>query len=217
MPTTTQRHLRALPWTSGRRLLRAAALAACVLVACTTVLGGTGTRRYTYDRLGRLVRVDLPNGSVSEFVYDAAGNIVSTRTSPLDTDGDGVADAEDCAPGDGAVYPGSAEINDGKDNQCLPGEAGHGLVDEILGPLRFTTRTTLAWPAQPGATMYEVARSPAATFAGGCVKSYSPLPTLEAEAQPAAGAAYFYLVRPFLPHAGSWGAAPGGSERNVCP
>jgi YD repeat-containing protein len=188
----------------------------CVLSMTGISLAGTGTRHYEYDELGRIVLVELPNGSVIEYTYDAAGNILSTQNIFPDGDGDGVPDVSDCAPGDAAVFPGAAEINDGKDNQC-PGDPGHGLIDEIMGPLVFTSPTTLSWPAQPGATMYEIARSSAATFATGCAKLYSPVASFEVGQVPGAGSAHCYLVRPYLPHAGSWGARSDGVERTVCP
>ena len=156
------------------------------------------------------------HGRVIEYVYDAAGNITSTRTTLLDGDGDGAPNANDCAPDDGSVFPGAPEINDGRDNQC-PGDPGYGLVDEIMGPLVFESPTMLSWPAQSGATMYEIARSPAPTFASGCSKSYSPVDQFEVGQVPAPGGAYYYLVRPYLPHAGSWGARSDGVERAVCP
>ena len=36
----------------------------------------------------------------------------------MDTDGDGVADEEDCAPQDATTYPGALELCDGQDNDC---------------------------------------------------------------------------------------------------
>lgn len=187
-----------------------------LLLATTVAAAGTGTRRYQYDALGRLIRVELPNSQMIEYVYDAAGNILQTRDPVLDDDGDGVPDVSDCAPLDGSVYPGAPEINDGKDNQCA-GDPGYGLVDEVAGPLLFTGSTTLSWPAQPGATIYEIARSKLPTFASGCWKSYAPTPQLEVTQNPLVGGAHYYLVRPYLPHAGSWGSNSAGVERIVCP
>jgi len=43
---------------------------------------------------------------------------------PVDTDGDGVPDVDDCDPYDASVYPGAPELADGLDNDC------DGVVDE---------------------------------------------------------------------------------------
>lgn len=188
----------------------------CVLAMTGISLAGTGTRHYEYDELGRVVRVELPNGSVIEYTYDAAGNILSTQNVFQDGDGDGIPDVSDCAPDDAAVFPGAPEINDGKDNQC-PGDPGYGLIDEITGALVFTSPTTLSWPAQAGASMYEIARSPAAAFATGCARFYSPVATFDVTQAPGPGGVDHYLVRSYLPHSGSWGARSDGVERTVCP
>ncbi|MCB9763478.1 MAG: hypothetical protein H6739_27170 [Alphaproteobacteria bacterium] len=45
-------------------------------------------------------------------------------TGPFDRDGDGVVDAEDCAPDDATVFPGNTEDCDGVDDDC------DGAVDE---------------------------------------------------------------------------------------
>ncbi|MBM4395499.1 MAG: putative metal-binding motif-containing protein [Deltaproteobacteria bacterium] len=44
-----------------------------------------------------------------------------------DTDGDGVADPDDCEPLDATVYPGAAEVCNGKDDDC------DGVTDEVCG------------------------------------------------------------------------------------
>ena len=58
-------------------------------VATTTVptaLGAAGSATYDYDALGRLVEVVSPTlGSVQSYVYDAAGNITSSTTTPITT------------------------------------------------------------------------------------------------------------------------------------
>jgi YD repeat-containing protein len=190
--------------------------AALLLVLLATTASVAGTTRYQYDPLGRLVRVELPNGHMIEYVYDPAGNILQTRDPVLDDDGDGDPNVSDCDPDDPTVHPGAPEINDGKDNQC-PGDPGYGLVDEIMGPLVFDSETMLSWPGQQGATMYEIARSKLRTFASGCWKSYSPETALEVTQAPAVGEGHYYLVRPYMPYAGSWGANSAGSGRTVCP
>ena len=55
-----------------------------------------GTVAYQYDALHRLTQVTYPDGAILAYTYDAAGN--RTRllvTAALDTDGDGIPDAED--------------------------------------------------------------------------------------------------------------------------
>jgi hypothetical protein len=51
---------------------------------------------------------------------------LACRTAPLDGDGDGALDAEDCAPADARTFPGAPERCDAVDNDC------DGQVDEDL-------------------------------------------------------------------------------------
>ena len=54
--------------------------------ASPMALGAAGSARYDYDALGRLVQVELPTlNSVQSYVYDAAGNITSSITTPITT------------------------------------------------------------------------------------------------------------------------------------
>ncbi len=123
----------------------------------------------------------------------------------------------DCDDGDGAVYPGAPEINDGQDNQC-PGDAGYGQVDEVGGLAVFTDATTFCWSAQTGAGSYQVARSSARSFAG-CSTLVSTAETCASDATvPAIRQVFHYLVRAQAPYAGSWGVNSGGAERLLtCP
>jgi hypothetical protein len=158
----------------------------------------------------------LPDETVIEYDYDSAGNIEARRVL-ADVDGDGEPNATDCAPEDATVYPGAPEINDGLDNQC-PGDAGYGLVDELTGKIWFDDKTTLSWDPQAGAILYQVARSGSPLFPAGCQMSYVDQPTVSVTAEPTPGGAYDYMVRGYLPNAGSWGADSSGVERNnVCP
>ena len=59
-------------------LLWLAALA-CAGLACLHAVAGT--ERFDYDSLGRLVRHIDPSGTVTEYVYDAVGNILEVRRS----------------------------------------------------------------------------------------------------------------------------------------
>jgi len=139
----------------------------------------------------------------------------------VDNDGDGYKECQgDCDDAHAATHPGAVELNDGLDNQC-PGERGYGIVDETSGDSGFhnaADKTEYSWPAQAGATLYRVVRSPLRSFASGCVGWDSAQPLLKDVALPAAGSAYYYLNRPIAPHVGSWGMDSGGVERvHVCP
>jgi len=138
-----------------------------------------------------------------------------------DGDGDGLAVcAGDCNDGNSTVYPGASETNDGIDNQC-PGDEGHGLIDEIEGECGFHdpgNRDEYSWNAQPGATVYEVARFEDSGNPINCTM----IPTVDTfvidPEEPVAGKVFHYLVRALTPHVGSWGQDSQGIERtNVCP
>ena len=132
-----------------------------------------------------------------------------------DYDGDGVGTECDCAPTDPTIYPGAPEINDGQDNQC-PGDAGYGLVDELTGPIGFfdpEDKTELSWPAQAGATHYQVIRSDTPDFSSGCTLFPQTADTFFVETETPPEGGFCYLVRPTRPNQGSWGADGSGVER----
>lgn len=138
-----------------------------------------------------------------------------------DWDGDGVGNLDDCARRDATTYQNAPEVNDGRDNQC-PGDRDFGIVDEISGDCGFHNLLEpgrLSWPAQSGATGYEVARSSNATFSSGCTLFATTTASLLDQTTPTPNAALFYLVRPSAPHAGSWGRRSNGTERSLagCP
>jgi len=126
----------------------------------------------------------------------------------------------DCNDASAWTYPGAPEINDGVDNQC-PGDDGHGLEDEISGVCGFfdpTDSNEFSWPAQGGATHYEVARSSDPRFIDDCMltETMSLSWVVDEPVQP--GVCRHYLVRPSQPQVGSWGADSEGVERTtVCP
>ena len=81
---------------------------------------------------------DLDTEDSFSWTFDVAGNysyhcgrhssmtgVVNVEDEePVDTDGDGVPDVDDCDPYDASVYPGAPELADGLDNDC------DGVVDE---------------------------------------------------------------------------------------
>lgn len=125
------------------------------------------------------------------------------------------ATATDCNDASATVYPGAPEINDGIDNQCN-GSAGFGVTDEISGVSGFSTagsKTQFSWTAQSGATSYSVVRSTTRDFSSGCSVFTTSSTFITDTVLPGSGAAFFYLVRPDAPHAGSWGARSDWSLR----
>ena len=150
-------------------------------------LFGTPVEAGDYD-------VDVQLQDLQGFVADFSFLLPVTVPCGTDRDGDGIDDCLDScldADGDGfgrtggagnsclgsdcndenaATFPGAAETHDGEDNQC-PGEGGFGLIDEISGTAGFNMPLdpfTFSWPAQPGATGYEVARSGRPDFLQEC-------------------------------------------------
>jgi hypothetical protein len=136
-----------------------------------------------------------------------------------DQDMDYAGDVCDCAPTDPHVYSGAPERNDGVDNQC-PGDPGHGMLDEVAGIAAFRNpddRNEFSWPAQPRATLYEVARSDSPDFTTGCITDTTNQLYWSDPETPLTGDAFHYLVRGLEPNAGSWGKRSDGTERTVCP
>ena len=133
----------------------------------------------------------------------------------VDSDGWRVC-AKDCNDADPRTYPGAAEFNDGRDNQC-PGDSGHGLIDEISGTAYFSNATDFCWPQQPGATGYQVARSGRSDLKLNCTLSVTTSLCLSDLGSPPDGTGSFYLVRSTAPFVGSWGQDSSGTERtSVC-
>jgi hypothetical protein len=131
----------------------------------------------------------------------------------LDNDGDGHGAACECDDDQASVHPGAAELNDGQDNQCH-GDGGFGIVDELEGIVRFLDPQRLAWPAQPGASGYQVAIAERPRFTG-CETAVEGGNEHMDAVIPSIGAVRYYLVRAFAPHVGSWGRDSAGIERSV--
>ena len=131
-----------------------------------------------------------------------------------------MATSGDCNDSNVGTYPNASEVNDGQDNQC-PGNRGYGVADEISGTSGFTIpgdKGMFCWPAQSGATSYEVARSDRPNFSPCVSLGTTTAACLSDPAVPPARAVYFYLVRAASPNVGSWGQNSAGSERILsCP
>jgi len=156
-----------------------------------------------------------------DLIEDACDNCPEDiNLDQADSDRDGVGDLCDCAPADAQRYPGAQEINDGVDNQC-PGDAGHGLIDEISGLAGFRNPADpyeFSWSAQLGVELYEVARSSQRDHAADCLIVTTPKTFWVDPEVPADGGIFHYLTRPVAPDAGSWGADSAGVGRtNICP
>ena len=123
----------------------------------------------------------------------------------------------DCDDTDPATHPYAPETNDGKDNQCGD-DPGFGVIDEISGTIAAASKVDLSWPAQTGATSYEVTRDESPVFDGPCVTGSTASTSWSDLEVPAPAHAFHYLVRALAPHAGSWGQDSSGAERvGVCP
>jgi hypothetical protein len=147
-------------------------------------------------------------------VCDNCPGVANPNQADMDEDGWG--NACDCDNDDATVYPGAPEINDGVDNQC-PGDAGYGLVDELSGPIGFfdpTDKTELSWPAQTGATWYQVARTDTKDLSTGCAFFLRQETFLLDPEEPVLGV-FYYLVQARFPNSGSWGADSSGAERGA--
>jgi hypothetical protein len=180
---------------------------------------------FTYTCLGQLTTY-LATSIVYENGFETS--YVSANSLPLrmcldcvdDLDGDGwsngdICGHEDCNDDDTSTYPTAAEANDGKDNQC-PGDRGYGLVDDVAENAGFfhpgdTTRFT--WLVQDGASQYEVGRSAVRDFSTGCRGFATQRPSFRDAETPQPGGVFYYLVRPSIPHTGSWGRSSTGVER----
>ncbi|HXU10573.1 MAG TPA: hypothetical protein VN898_01285 [Candidatus Binatia bacterium] len=140
----------------------------------------------------------------------------SCNADCTDNDADGYCPPADCADGDDSRYPNAPEINDCTDQQC-PGNPGFGVIDETSGLSDFKTQTVFRWPAQAGASQYQVVRSNQPTFPGACAGTVTTGLTWSDLAVPPRGGAFYYLDRPIAPCLGSWGQNSAGVERtSVC-
>jgi len=141
-------------------------------------------------------------------------------TDCTDSDGDTYCVTHDCDETNPDTHPEAPEVNDGLDNEC-PGDAGHGLVDEISGSSGFDNPANLdefSWRPQAGATSYEVARSTDRQFVADCVAHVTTATHWDDGTPVPSGSCFHYLVRATQPNLGSWGANSAGVERTpACP
>jgi putative metal-binding protein len=156
-------------------------------------------------------------GSPTAEICDGLDNDCDGALPPDEGDGDGdkSVSCADCDDADPDTFPGAPEVNDGIDNQCS-GDPGFGLVDEISGLSGFTVAgdpTQFCWPAQAGASTYEVIRSAQPDFTTGCLHTETSATCWSDTGSPASGSAAYYLVRALTPGLGSWGADGAGAER----
>jgi hypothetical protein len=94
-----------------------------------------------------------------------------------------------------------------------------GWLRESLDSYRLTgfrnpgDKNELSWPAQAGATLYEIARSGVRDFSSDCwVTSTQQIYSIDTD-DPGSGSLFYYLVRALAPYAGSWGMASSDVER----
>ena len=151
-------------------------------------------------------------------VVDAIDNCpLTANPDQTDADLDEFGQACDCDDADAATYPGALEVNDGLDNQCL-GDLGYGVVDENSGVSGFFNpddKNEYSWPAQPGATLYDVRRSDNRYFWKICW-SFLTASTFWIDTDvPDPGVTFYYLNRPLGPSSGSWGQNSAGAERQL--
>ena len=177
----------------------------------------------------------LPEGEPGDFVIfpeltDPVLNLECTSelaVSPVDAEIDPAALQEKIAGlvGTGAISQEQAdeiqgliengqhvpETNDGLDDDC------DGSIDEIDHAV-FLSKSEFSWPEQPGAAMYEVARSNDPQFIGDCFTMPSPVPLFLDFELPFPGQVLHYLARAQAPFVGSWGQDSSGAERDIfCP
>jgi hypothetical protein len=156
---------------------------------------------------------DYPNGQDQE---GAAYLYLGSRLC-LDRDHDGYGSpgvstcpagaSADCSDSDPSAHPGAVEVCDGHDNDC------NGTLDDAPVPggspavVGQTTQPDplFSWPVLPGATGYDVVRGDLALLrsSGGdfsvsilnCAANDTPTTQVQAGGIPAAGNAWFYVVR----------------------
>lgn len=117
-----------------RRILLAFAVLAGLCLAPVHAADTT----YTYDVLGRVTRVDYPNGSSTVYTYDAAGNRTAVSTSVLPTPPTARDDTQETAQDTPATY--DPRMNDSGSPITIisTGAPSHGGVVITSGGISVT-------------------------------------------------------------------------------
>ncbi|WP_431264069.1 IPT/TIG domain-containing protein [Roseateles chitinivorans] len=134
-------------------------------VALALLLAGWGAARatgYVYDDLGRLVQVVLPNGSGTQYVYDAAGNITAVRAVNAGTLSITSFTPESGAPGSKLTVNGSGFATSLAGNTVTVGGASATVTaatasqltvtvpaGAVTGPVKVTTGAGSVTSAKP--------------------------------------------------------------------
>jgi len=94
-------------------------------------------------------------------------------------------------------------------------------IPDFAGPLLFDNpidRNEISWPAQAGASAYELSSSPFVDFSSPCALSSVGVTNYVDSAPLASGQIRFFVVRVAMPYFGSWGRDSQGMNRTlICP
>ncbi len=148
-----------------------------------------------------LERIDANEGAIAATRDDGRVAVAS------DADDDEFPACADCDDGNGAIHPGAPESCNSLDDDC------DGLADNVAVPAGFVAlavdaapgEARLAWDSAPGATGYDAVRgllsilaATAGSFADAtesCLADDLAATSLEDDALPVEGDAFWYLVR----------------------
>ncbi len=95
----------------------------------TTTFGVQSTTTYTYDDLNRLDTVDQSSVTIYDYDYDEVGNIITKTTTALDSDGDGLSDADEINIYDTDPYNSDSDFDDMPDGWEVAGGTNPNFHD----------------------------------------------------------------------------------------